>query len=56
MRCERCRRRPARVVVEDHPENDGAMLFGDETLGMYLCNPCLCETQADGPWSMVTRL
>ncbi|MGE0025673.1 MAG: hypothetical protein AB7O78_01540 [Thermoleophilia bacterium] len=38
------------------PENDGALLFGDQVNGMLLCDPCLKETEADGPWDQVELL
>ncbi len=48
MRCERCHLRPAVVAVVDEPE-----VLWDEVLGWVLCRPCLCVTEADGPWHQV---
>ena len=56
MKCERCEKRRATVAVWDAPENEGALLFGDEWLGLLLCGPCLRETEAKGPWDGVEPL
>jgi len=56
LSCERCLRRPAALCATDEPENEGALLFGDELVGVLLCRPCLRETEEDGPWSAVDEL
>ena len=55
--CERCGAR-GRVLwaCVDEPEEEGAVFFGDQVEGMALCGPCVEVTEADGPWSLVTRL
>ena len=40
----------------DEPENEGALMFGDQIAGVLLCTPCLDATEADGPWSFVEAL
>ena len=40
----------------DEPENEGALMFGDQLAGLLLCGACLRETEADGPWDGVELL
>lgn len=56
MTCDTCRRRPAVFLTVDQPEQEGGLLFGDETLGRVLCQPCLTRSLQDGPWDHVLRL
>lgn len=55
MTCDRCGR-PASHCAWDEPENDGALMFGDELLGMLLCARCLAASMAEGPWDGVEAL
>lgn len=41
------------MVAIDEPENEGALMFGDQIAGVLLCTSCLALTEADGPWSFV---
>lgn len=56
MTCDRCQTRPADVVAIDEPDNDGALLFGDQVADRMLCGHCLRVTEADGPWHDVIHL
>jgi hypothetical protein len=51
--CERCLRARAVASASDEPENDGALFFGDELVGVLLCASCLRETEQDGQSSAV---
>ena len=53
--CERCDRRPAAYIGVDEPEEWGYR-NGDEVLGRYLCQQCLADSEAEGPWSSVIDL
>lgn len=56
MTCERCRHRRAHYVVWDEAENDAALIFGDQLIGMVLCGLCLVTSELDGPWDGVELL
>lgn len=55
MRCDRCTE-AATHVAWDEPENEGALMFGDEVIGVALCDRCLAETLELGPWDGVEPL
>lgn len=56
MRCERCGTRRALWAAIEDPEQEAAVLFGDDVVAMCLCLPCLEVTEVDGPWSAVYRI
>jgi hypothetical protein len=56
LRCERCGTRKALWTAIEEPEQDAAMLFGDEVVAMCLCTRCLELSEQDGPWSAVYRI
>ena len=56
MTCESCGAEPAVACVWDEPDNEGAMLFGDELIGLLVCEDCLHRSQALGPWAGVELL
>lgn len=56
MTCDRCHQHPATVCCVDEPDNDGALMFGDQVAGRMLCDECLTVAVADGPWHEVIGL
>lgn len=54
--CLYCGARQNLWRVIDEPENDCALLFGDEAVARVLCEPCLEASERDGPWAAVARL
>jgi hypothetical protein len=56
VKCERCATRKALWTAVEDPEQDAAMLFGDDVVAMCLCGKCLEASEQDGPWSAVYRI
>jgi len=54
--CERCHAAAAEVLCIDEPEQEGALHFGDQTLGILLCMHCCRQAEDDGPWDAVVAL
>ena len=56
LKCERCGARKALWTALEDPEQDAALLFGDDLVGMCLCTRCLEASEQDGPWTVVYRI
>jgi hypothetical protein len=54
--CERCHERPPTCCVVDLPDTEAMVEFGNEIVGLLICDPCLSETEREGEWDMVVDL